>query len=90
MVPKKIEKKTHLTLRAKLQNKTNKQTNKQQCFLLNSTARFTGGKAEGYGSESKMIGDATESGMVRFAAARLLGSEDVEGFRDAYPKVYMI
>lgn len=34
-----------------------------------------------------MIGDATETGMVRFAAARLLGHEDVEGFRDEYPKV---
>lgn len=59
----------------------------EQCFLLNSTARFTGGKAEGFGSESKMIGDATETGLVRFAADRLLGSEDVEGFRDDSPKV---
>ncbi|CAM9495257.1 unnamed protein product [Pylaiella littoralis] len=58
-----------------------------ECFLLNSTARFTGGKAEGFGSESKMIGDATETGLVRFAADRLLGSEDVEGFRDDSPKV---
>lgn len=58
-----------------------------QCFILNSTARFTGGDVEGFGGESKMIGDATETGMVRFAAARLLGNEDVEGFRDNYPKV---
>ena len=42
---------------------------------------------EGFGAEHKMIGDATETGMVRFAAARLLESEDVEGFRDTYPKV---
>lgn len=34
-----------------------------------------------------MIGDATESGLVRFAAFRLLGNEDVDGFRDRYPKV---
>ena len=58
-----------------------------QCFLLNSTARFAGGHAEGFGSESKVIGDATESGMVRFAASRLLGNEDVDGFRSQYPKV---
>ncbi|CAM9277312.1 unnamed protein product [Ascophyllum nodosum] len=58
-----------------------------ECFILNSTARFAGGDVEGFGAEHKMIGDATETGMVRFAAARLLESEDVEGFRDTYPKV---
>ncbi|CAN0101951.1 unnamed protein product [Ectocarpus sp. 12 AP-2014] len=58
-----------------------------ECFLLNSTARFTGGQVEGFGAESKIIGDATESGLVRFAAFRLLGNEDVESFRDQYPKV---
>ena len=34
-----------------------------------------------------MIGDATESGLVRFVASRLLGNEDVDGFRNRYPKV---
>ncbi|CBN74474.1 conserved unknown protein [Ectocarpus siliculosus] len=58
-----------------------------ECFLLNSTARFTGGQVEGFGAESKIIGDATESGLVRFAAFRLLGNEDVDAFRDQYPKV---
>lgn len=60
---------------------------RKKCFLLNSTARFTGGKAEGFGSETKIIGDATESGLVRFAAFRLLGNEEVEAFRDQHPKV---
>ena len=36
-----------------------------------------------------MIGDATESGLVRFAAFRLLGNEDVDGFRDQFPKVWL-
>ncbi|CAN0364674.1 unnamed protein product, partial [Scytosiphon promiscuus] len=42
---------------------------------------------EGFGSETKIIGDATESGLVRFAAFRLLGNEEVDAFREQYPKV---
>lgn len=55
--------------------------------MLNSTAKFAHGSAVGFGEAEKIIGDATESGMLRFAAASLLGGEDVEAYRDRYDKV---
>ncbi|CAM9970467.1 unnamed protein product [Sphacelaria rigidula] len=58
-----------------------------QCFILNSTAKYAGGHAEGFGAAAKILGDATESGLLRFAASTLLGNEDVEAFRDRHEKV---
>lgn len=60
----------------------------KQCFLLNTTATFAGGEADGYGGVHRVIGDATESDMMRFAAPLLLGdSRDIEGFRHSFEKV---
>lgn len=58
-----------------------------QCFILNSTAKYAGGQAEGFGGAAKIIGDATESGLLRFAASHLLGTDHVEMFRDRHEKV---
>lgn len=59
-----------------------------QCFLLNTTAQFTGVVEAGYGGATKIVGDATESGMLRFATPLLLNNErELDSYRHRHQKV---
>ncbi|KAI8620439.1 hypothetical protein BC830DRAFT_1099211 [Chytriomyces sp. MP71] len=52
---------------------------------LNTTAKFA--STDGPISASQILGDATEAGLLRFAAAKL---DDLEAIQAAFPKVFEI